>query len=163
MLGQEFTGALSRENLRGKFLLPTAKLSSKKCNSQGLTSPSYCSSDIAPRLPLFNSRPLQLVTFTLVRRSLKQSHDPSGWCKYIKLKCQGTKLETLAERERRVIALAAEGVSNKAIATRLGTSIITLEKNQRIAYSKLSVASTAEMATMATFGRFFTSYAKQEV
>ena len=79
---------------------------------------------------------------------------------FIKLKSQASKLETLADRERMIIAMAAEGVPNKTIATRLGISIKTVEKNRRVAYSKLSVASTAEMASLVTFGRFFSSFAQ---
>lgn len=72
-----------------------------------------------------------------------------------KLKASARKLATLAERERRIINLAAEGVPNKAIATHLGVSIKTVEKNRRNAYHKLSVSSTAEMASLVTFNRFF--------
>lgn len=78
---------------------------------------------------------------------------------YVNLKSQSVKLETLADRERKIIALASEGVPNKTIARRLGISIKTVEKNRRIAYSKLSVSSTAEMACLVTFGRFFASFA----
>ena len=74
---------------------------------------------------------------------------------YSKLKASADRLATLAERERNIIALASEGIPNKTIATRLGISIKTVEKNRRAAYSKLAVTSTAEMASLVTFGRFF--------
>ena len=71
-----------------------------------------------------------------------------------KLKNSARKLATLADRERRIIDLAAEGIPNKAIATQLGVSIKTVEKNRRNAYHKLSVTSTAEMASLVTFNRY---------
>jgi two-component system response regulator FixJ len=76
------------------------------------------------------------------------------------LSAQAAKLTTLAERERQIIALAAKGVPNKTIAVRLGISIKTVEENRLKAYSKLSVAITAEMTSLVTFGRFFMSFAE---
>jgi len=71
------------------------------------------------------------------------------------LKQRSSNLDALAERERKIIQLAANGVPNKTIAVRLGVSIKTVEKNRRNAYSKLSVSSTAEMASLVTFEKFF--------
>ena len=74
---------------------------------------------------------------------------------YIRLRDRTPRLATLADRERKIIALASEGVPNKTIASQLGISVKTVEKNRRNAYLKLSVTSTAEMASLVTFGRFF--------
>jgi DNA-binding NarL/FixJ family response regulator len=75
------------------------------------------------------------------------------------LKSRSANLEDLAARERKIIQLAADGIPNKTIAVRLGVSIKTVEKNRRNAYSKLSVSSTAEMASLVTFEKFFGAFA----
>ena len=76
------------------------------------------------------------------------------------LSSKAGKLDTLADREKQIIAMASEGIPNKTIAVRLGISIKTVEKNRRKAYSKLSVTSTAEMACLVTFGKFFAAFAQ---
>jgi DNA-binding NarL/FixJ family response regulator len=73
---------------------------------------------------------------------------------FFRLQSNANNVTKLADRERRIIELAAEGTPNKAIATRLGISIKTVEKNRRNAYQKLNVTSTAEMASLVTFNRF---------
>lgn len=78
-----------------------------------------------------------------------------------KLKSSASRLASLAERERKIISLASQGVPNKTIANRLGISIKTVEKNRRAAYTKLAVTNTAEMASLVTFNRFFGSVVPQ--
>lgn len=73
---------------------------------------------------------------------------------FFKLQSNTNKLAKLAERERRIIELAVEGTPNKAIASKLGISIKTVEKIRRNAYSKLNVTCAAEMASLVTFNRF---------
>lgn len=77
---------------------------------------------------------------------------------YEKLRASATRLPTLNERERRVVLLASEGVPNKSIARRLDVSVKTVEKSRRNAYNKLMVNSSAEVASLVTFGRFFVDY-----
>lgn len=74
---------------------------------------------------------------------------------YEKLRSSASRLPTLTERERRVVLLASEGVPNKSIARRLDVSVKTVEKSRRNAYNKLMVNSSAEVASLVTFGRFF--------
>lgn len=62
------------------------------------------------------------------------------------------RLESLSERERRIVQLAADGIPNKRIATALGLSVKTVEKQRRIAYERLKVNNTAEMARVVTLG-----------
>ncbi|MFI9275924.1 AAA family ATPase [Kitasatospora sp. NPDC052896] len=56
---------------------------------------------------------------------------------------------TLTRAERRVAALAAHGVSNKEIATKLKVSTRAVEKHLTQAYRKLDVAGRAELAAVA--------------
>ena len=102
------------------------------------------------------SEPTPSVDFSK-REDLLESLDQAfGSAKQFQfLKSRASNLEALAERERKIIQLAADGVPNKTIAVRLGVSIKTVEKNRRNAYSKLSVSSTAEMASVVTFEKFF--------
>ena len=62
------------------------------------------------------------------------------------------RLESLSERERRIVQLAADGIPNKRIATALGLSVKTVEKQRRLAYQQLKVNNTAEMARVVTLG-----------
>ncbi|MFT5303281.1 MAG: DNA-binding NarL/FixJ family response regulator [Mariniblastus sp.] len=104
--------------------------------------------------------PEQIVDFSnteLVLEAIQQAINSSTH--YQSLKSRATRLGTLVERERKIIALASEGVPNKTIAVRLGISIKTVEKNRRNAYAKLAVSSTAEMASLVTFGRFIGTFA----
>lgn len=58
-------------------------------------------------------------------------------------------LEDLTEREREVLALLAEGLSNKEIAARLYLSVRTVEGHLSNAYGKLGVQSRTEAALFA--------------
>jgi DNA-binding CsgD family transcriptional regulator len=65
-----------------------------------------------------------------------RAHAQTGW-------------ESLTERERRVVDLAAEGMSNPAIATRLFLSRRTVESHVSRALAKLGLASRVELAAAA--------------
>ena len=82
---------------------------------------------------------------------------------YQKLRASTARLSTLNERERRVVLLASEGVPNKSIARRLDVSVKTVEKSRRNAYNKLLVNSSAEVASLVTFGRFFVDFQNPEI
>jgi DNA-binding CsgD family transcriptional regulator len=56
--------------------------------------------------------------------------------------------EPLSGREREVAMLAAEGMSSKDIADRLNLSVRTVDNHLQRAYSKLGVASRADLARM---------------
>ena len=58
-------------------------------------------------------------------------------------------VEDLTEREREVLSLLAEGLSNKAIAARLYLSVRTVEGHLTNAYGKLGVHSRTEAALLA--------------
>ena len=62
------------------------------------------------------------------------------------------RLDSLCERERRIVQLAADGVPNKRIAAILELSIKTVEKQRRQAYQILNVHNTAEMVRAVTLG-----------
>ena len=62
---------------------------------------------------------------------------------------EGADLEDLTEREREVLALLAEGLSNKEIAARLYLSVRTVEGHLTNAYGKLGVHSRTEAALLA--------------
>lgn len=62
------------------------------------------------------------------------------------------RLDALPERERRIVQLAADGMPNKRIASILGLSVKTVEKQRRQAYQRLHVSSTAEMTRAVTLG-----------
>lgn len=74
---------------------------------------------------------------------------------YHKLKSGASKLSSLNEREHMIVNMATEGVPNKTIARRLNVSVKTIEQCRRNAYLKLSVSSSAEVASVVTFGKFF--------
>lgn len=61
----------------------------------------------------------------------------------------------LSERELAIVSMATDGVPNKSMARRLEVSIKTIEKNRRTAYEKLKITSSAEMAALVTFRRYF--------
>lgn len=61
----------------------------------------------------------------------------------------------LSERELAIVSMATDGVPNKSMARRLEVSIKTIEKNRRTAYEKLKIGSSAEMAALVTFRRYF--------
>ncbi len=58
-------------------------------------------------------------------------------------------INTLTEREREVLALLAEGLSNKAIAARLYLSVRTVEGHLASLYTRLSVHSRTEAMRVA--------------
>ena len=62
------------------------------------------------------------------------------------------RLANLSDRERRIVQLAADVLPNKRIASILGLSVKTVEKQRRQAYRRLSVTSTAEMTRAVTLG-----------
>lgn len=64
-------------------------------------------------------------------------------------KADAARLEALTEREREVLALLGQGLSNKAIATRLYLSVRTVEGHLGSAYAKLDVNSRTEAAIFA--------------
>ncbi len=66
-----------------------------------------------------------------------------------------TYFTNLSERELAIVSMATDGVPNKSMARRLEVSIKTIEKNRRTAYEKLSISSSAEMAALVTFRRYF--------
>jgi len=55
----------------------------------------------------------------------------------------------LTSREREIIQLLAEGHSNKAVATRLGISVKTVETHRAAIMRKLSISSIAQMVRYA--------------
>ena len=55
----------------------------------------------------------------------------------------------LTPREHDVLRLLAEGLSNSAIATRLGLSLKTVNNNTSSIFSKLNVATRTEAAILA--------------
>ena len=77
---------------------------------------------------------------------------------FIKLKTNQIKLSDLNPRERSVVMMAAEGVPNKTIARRLNVSVKTIEHCRRKAYLKLDVKSSAEVASLITFDKFFSLF-----
>ena len=79
---------------------------------------------------------------------------------FLRLRSGISKLDALDARERTVILLVAEGAPNKAIARRLNVSVKTIEHCRRKAYLKLDVKSSAEVASLVTFGKFFSIYEK---
>lgn len=66
-----------------------------------------------------------------------------------------TYFANLTERELAIVSMATDGVPNKSMARRLEVSIKTIEKNRRTAYEKLKISSSAEMAALVTFRRYF--------
>lgn len=62
---------------------------------------------------------------------------------------------SLGERELAIVSMATDGLPNKSMARRLDVSIKTIEKNRRNAYEKLKISSSAEMAALVTFRRYF--------
>ena len=77
---------------------------------------------------------------------------------FIRLKSGIGKISHLDERERAVVMMAADGVPNKTMAKRLGVSIKTIEHCRRKAYMKLDVKSSAEVASLVTFDKFFSLF-----
>jgi DNA-binding NarL/FixJ family response regulator/tetratricopeptide (TPR) repeat protein len=59
--------------------------------------------------------------------------------------------DQLTPREREIATLAAGGISNKAIATRLVISVRTVENQLQRAYRKLGITSRQELATLLDF------------
>ena len=77
---------------------------------------------------------------------------------FIRLKSGIGKFSHLDDRERSVVMMAAEGVPNKTMAKRLNVSIKTIEHCRRKAYLKLDVKSSAEVASLVTFDKFFSLF-----
>ena len=61
----------------------------------------------------------------------------------------GARVEALTEREREALAMLGQGLSNKAIATRLYLSVRTVEGHLASAYAKLDLHSRTEAAIFA--------------
>ncbi|MEM9409556.1 MAG: helix-turn-helix transcriptional regulator [Planctomycetota bacterium] len=80
---------------------------------------------------------------------------------FIRLKSSISNFSELDDRERSVVMMAADGVPNKTIARRLNVSIKTIEHCRRKAYLKLDVKSSAEVASLVTFEKFFCVYDQQ--
>ncbi len=69
---------------------------------------------------------------------------PAGW-QAASLESEGeTPIESLSEREREVLDLAASGMSNKEIAERLMISVNTVKFHLRTIYSRLGVRNRVE-------------------
>ena len=77
---------------------------------------------------------------------------------FIRLKSGINRISELDERERAVVMMAADGVPNKTMAKRLSVSIKTIEHCRRKAYIKLDVKSSAEVASLVTFDKFFSLF-----
>ena len=77
---------------------------------------------------------------------------------FLRLSSGIKKIVDLDDRERTVVMLAADGVPNKSIASRLDVSVKTIEHCRRKAYKKLDVNNSAEVASLITFGKFFSMY-----
>ena len=77
---------------------------------------------------------------------------------FIRLKSGIGKISKLDDRERAVVMMAADGVPNKTMAKRLNVSIKTIEHCRRKAYLKLDVKSSAEVASLITFDKFFSLF-----
>jgi len=60
----------------------------------------------------------------------------------------GCKLEALTKRERQVLALVAEGLSNRQIAGRLSLSVNTVQTHMRHIFVKLAVNNRVETAAL---------------
>lgn len=89
--------------------------------------------------PQFTAQDLQI--------ALKQSQDSRALAEHeVHVHQLHRRIDSMTDRERRVLNLASRGLPNKTIATRIGVSMKTVERDRRIAYCKLGVRSTAEMA-----------------
>ena len=78
--------------------------------------------------------------------------------KFLQLKNGIARFDKLDGREREVILMVADGIPNKAVARQLNVSVKTIEHCRRKAYTKLNVKSSAEVASLITFGKFFTVF-----
>lgn len=79
------------------------------------------------------------LALTLLQRQARAPAEPAT-----------ARLEALTEREREVLALVGQGLSNKAIAARLYLSVRTVEGHLANAYGKLALHSRTEAAVFAT-------------
>ncbi|MEU0095553.1 response regulator transcription factor [Kribbella sp. NPDC006257] len=70
--------------------------------------------------------------------------DPAIVARLMTKRRDANPLDSLSEREREVLALLAEGRSNRAIAERLGLSTRTLETHVRQVFLKLGLLESAE-------------------
>jgi DNA-binding NarL/FixJ family response regulator len=78
------------------------------------------------------------------QRAASSSVDPTAL-----LSAAGQALSTLTDREREILTLLAEGLSNKAIAARLYLSVRTVEGHLANLYTRLGVHSRTEAALFA--------------
>ncbi|MEK7326250.1 MAG: response regulator transcription factor [Chloroflexota bacterium] len=78
------------------------------------------------------------------QQAASSSVDPSAL-----LSVAGQALSTLTDREREILTLLAEGLSNKAIAARLYLSVRTIEGHLANLYTRLGVHSRTEAALIA--------------
>jgi DNA-binding NarL/FixJ family response regulator len=82
-----------------------------------------------------------LLALALLQRSLAKTGSPES---------QGLPITELTERETEILALLAQGLSNKAIAARLYLSVRTVEGHLANLYSRLGVHSRTEAMLIAT-------------
>jgi two-component system, LuxR family, response regulator FixJ len=82
-----------------------------------------------------------------VHRALDQ-HDPKTPTPAARAACEA-RLATLSPREREVMALVAEGLPNKVVATRLNLSTRTVEVHRANMMEKLAARSLAEVVRIA--------------
>jgi DNA-binding CsgD family transcriptional regulator len=61
---------------------------------------------------------------------------------------QGTVVADLTRREREVALLAAQGMTSRRIATKLGVSVRTVDNQLGRVYTKLGVAGRRELAAV---------------
>jgi DNA-binding NarL/FixJ family response regulator len=70
--------------------------------------------------------------------------DPAIVATLLRRRRQPNPLDRLTEREREVLALVAEGRSNRAVASRLGLNLRTVESHLRAILTKLGLEETED-------------------
>lgn len=73
-----------------------------------------------------------------------------------------SRLETLSERERRIVQLAANGASNRGIAAHLELCVKTIEKHRSHAYQKLGVFDLAQMTRLVTLANLDSIFSRRD-
>lgn len=143
-LSESVPAWISKNRLRYPWL-PIVVLD--QCNS-GLAN-----KDFLPQLV----ESVAIVQYPYTQKAVIDAIEKSIWwsqnlCRMLK---RVTFFGNLSERELAIVSMATDGVPNKSMARRLEVSIKTIEKNRRTAYEKLKVSSSAEMAALVTFRRYF--------